>query len=250
MTSDTARAGSHTAAPARLAAFALALTGLLAAGLLLAPHSASQLRTDLAPFDPWLPVAAVAAYALAVCTFVPGAVLAGASGLLFGAALGTLVAVVSATLGATLAFLLARARAGAARPYRALATARVKGWTTRIERRGFLAVLYARLAPGPPFALVSYAAGVTRIRLVAFAAATALAAAPRAFAYAALGGNLHNYSSPPALAAIAVLAATTIGGAAVLWRARPRQPARSCANRPSPRADSPQTSSSQRQHGT
>jgi uncharacterized membrane protein YdjX (TVP38/TMEM64 family) len=182
MTRDTARAGSHTAALARLAAFALALTGLLAAGLLLAPHSARQLRTDLAPFDPWLPLAAVAAYALAVCAFVPGAVLAGASGLLFGAALGTLVAVVSATLGATLAFLLARA--GAARPYRALATARVKGWTTRIERRGFLAVLYARLAPGAPFALVSYAAGVTRIRLVAFAVATA----PRAFAYAALGG--------------------------------------------------------------
>jgi uncharacterized membrane protein YdjX (TVP38/TMEM64 family) len=99
-------------------------------------------------------------------------VLAGASGLLFGTALGTVGAVVSATLGATLAFLLARA--GARRPYRALATARVKHWTTRIERQGFLAVMYARLAPGAPFALVSYAAGITRIRLVAFAAATAL----------------------------------------------------------------------------
>ena len=161
-------------------------------------------------------------HALAVCAFVPGAVLAGASGLLFGAALGAVLAVVSATLGATLAFLLARA--GAKRPYRALATARVTRWTTRIERRGFLAVMYARLAPGAPFALVSYAAGITRIRLVAFAAATALAAAPCAFAYAALGGNLHNYTSPPALAAIAVLAATTIVGPAILWRARPRQP--------------------------
>ena len=134
MTRDTARADSHTAALARLAAFALVLAGLLAAGLLLAPHSTRQLRADLAPFDPWLPVAAIAAYALAVCAFVPGAVLAGASGLLFGAALGTVVAVVSATLGATLAFLLARA--GARRPYRALATARVKRWTTRIERAG------------------------------------------------------------------------------------------------------------------
>ena len=248
MTRDTARADSHTAALAHLAAVVLVLAGLIAAGLLLAPHSARQLRTDLAPFDLWLPVAAIAAYALAVCAFVPGAVLAGASGLLFGAALGTVVAVVSATLGATLAFLLARA--GARRPYRALATARVKRWTTRIERRGFLAVMYARLAPGAPFALVSYAAGITRIRLAAFAGATALAAAPRAFAYAALGGNLHNYTSPPALAAIAVLAAMTIVGAAILWRARPGQPGGSCDDRRSRRTHSPQTSGSQGQHGS
>ena len=110
--------------------------------------------------------------------------------------------------------------------------------------------MYARLAPGAPFALVSYAAGITRIRLVAFAGATALAAAPRAFAYAAIGGNLHNYTSPPALAAIAVLAATTLVGAAILWRARPRQPSGSCKRRPSRRTDSLQTSGSQGQHGS
>jgi uncharacterized membrane protein YdjX (TVP38/TMEM64 family) len=188
--------------------------------LFFAPRSAQRLRADLAGLDPWLLAAAIAAYALAVCAFVPGPVLAGASGLLFGAALGTVVAVASATLGAVLAFLLARA--GVGRSYRALATARVKNWTTRIEQRGFLAVMYARLVPGAPFALISYAAGVTRIRLAPFAAATALVAAPRAFAYAALGGNLHNYTSSLGLAAIAALAAMTIGGTAVLWRARPR----------------------------
>ena len=144
--------------------------------------------------------------------------LAGASGLLFGTALGTGVAIVSATLGASAAFLTARAIAQ--RPYGTFARGRLRAWTTRIEGRGFLAVLCARIAPGAPFALVSYAAGMTRIRLRDFAAATAIGASPRAFAYAALGGTLGNYSSPQALAAITVLLAMTAGGAALLWRLR------------------------------
>ena len=55
-----------------------------------------------------------------------------------------------------------------------------------IGRRGFLAVLYARIVPGVPYSLVNYAAGLAPIRLATFAAATALGAAPRAFAYTAL----------------------------------------------------------------
>ena len=172
--------------------------------------------------------------------------LAGASGLLFGAALGTLVADVSATLGACLAFLLAAA--GARRPYSALASDRIQSWTTRIERRGFLTVMYARLAPGAPCALVSYAAGVTRIRLRAFASATAIAAAPRAFAYAALGGNLHTYTSPQALAAIAVLATMTIGGTTILWRARRAH--RTRANRLTREAEPPQARGRSRPDGS
>ncbi len=45
-------------------------------------------------------------YALLTCAMVPGPVLAGVSGLLFGA-LGTVIAIVSATLGASAAFLIA-----------------------------------------------------------------------------------------------------------------------------------------------
>ena len=65
-----------------------------------------------------------------------------------------------------------------------------------MSRRGFVSVLYARIVPGVPYTLVNYAAGLTRIPLAVFAAATALGAAPRAFAYTALGGSL----GEPALA--------------------------------------------------
>lgn len=162
----------------------------------------------------------IAAYALLTCAFVPGPVLAGASGLLFGTELGTAVAILSATLGPSAAFLIARALAR--RSYGALVRGRLRDWTARIEGRGFLAVLHARIVPGLPFALISYAAGLTRVRLRDFAGATAIGALPRALAYAALGGSIGNYSSPQALVAIGVLVAMATGGAALLWHTAAR----------------------------
>jgi len=202
----------------RLAGLGVLVALVFFAGLLVAPGSAHELRNHLVGLGLWGPLAMIAIYALLTCAMVPGPVLAGASGLLFGTALGTLIAIVSATLGASAAFLIARGVAQ--RSYAALVTGRSRGWTQRIERRGFLAVLYARIAPGAPFAFVSYAAGMTRVRLREFAAATMIGVSPRAFAYAALGGSIGNYSSPQALAGIGVLVVTALGGALLLWRTR------------------------------
>jgi uncharacterized membrane protein YdjX (TVP38/TMEM64 family) len=200
----------------RLIAFAAVLTAVFAFGLAVGPHSAHGLRNSLTGAGTWAPIVVVAIYALLTCAMVPGAVLAGASGLLFGTALGTAIAIVSATLGATLAFLIARSLAH--RSFVAVAGARLRPWIARIQARGFLAVLYARIAPGAPFGLVSYSAGMTRVRLRDFALATVIGVSPRAFAYAALGGNLGNYSSPEALVALGVLGVTALGGTALLWR--------------------------------
>jgi hypothetical protein len=81
---------------ARLAAFGVLLCGLFVVGVLVAPHSAHRLRRDLDGLGAWGPLAAIALSALLTCAFVPGPVLAGASGLLFGTAVGTAVAIVSA----------------------------------------------------------------------------------------------------------------------------------------------------------
>lgn len=147
--------------------------------------------------------------ALTVALF-PGPLLAGASGLLFGTALGTPVSIVSATLGAVLAFSLSRWWAHDA--VEELAGPRLSALRAWIGRRGFLSVLYARIAPGVPYSLVNYAAGLTPVTLGAFAAATAIGCAPRAFAYTALGGSLDDLSSPEAISAFVVLAAMALGG--------------------------------------
>lgn len=141
----------------------------------------------------------------------PGPLLAGASGLLFGTALGTPVSIVSATLGATLAFGLSRWWAHDA--VQELAGPRLGALRVWVGRRGFLSVLYARIAPGVPYSLVNYAAGLTPILLRAFVAATAIGVAPRAFAYTALGGSLGDLGSPEAIIAVVVLAAMALVGA-------------------------------------
>src|SRR4051812_46751970 len=91
---------------------------------------------------------------LTVCLF-PGPLLAGASGLLFGTALGTPISIIAATTGATLAFCVARFVAHDSVEH--LQGPRVRALRGWIGRRGFLSVFYARVAPGMPYNLVNYA---------------------------------------------------------------------------------------------
>jgi uncharacterized membrane protein YdjX (TVP38/TMEM64 family) len=152
---------------------------------------------------------------LTVCLF-PGPLLAGASGLLFGTALGTGVSIVSSVCGATLAFSLARWLAhDAVEQLQGRRLAALRAW---VGRRGFLSVLYARIAPGIPYSLVNYAAGLSPVRLGVFAGATALGCAPRAFAYTALGGSLDDLGSPEAIAAFVVLIVMALVGLALARR--------------------------------
>jgi uncharacterized membrane protein YdjX (TVP38/TMEM64 family) len=152
---------------------------------------------------------------LTVCLF-PGPLLAGASGLLFGTWLGTPVSIVSATLGAVLAFSLARWLAhDAVEQLQGPRLGALRAW---IGRRGFLSILYARITPGVPYSLVNYAAGLSPVTLGAFTVATALGCAPRAFAYTALGGSLDDLSSPEAIAAVVVLVVMGLVGAELARR--------------------------------
>ena len=143
------------------------------------------------------------------------ALLAGAAGLLFGTWLGTPVSIASATLGATLAFLIARFVAHDA--VETLQGRRLAALRAFVGRRGFLSVLYARIVPGVPYSLVNYAAGLSPVPLRTFAAATALGCAPRAFAYTALGGHIGDFGSPEAIVAICLL---VVEGAIGIWLLR------------------------------
>ena len=178
--------------------------------------SSERVRDWVQDAGVWAPLAFVAVSASLTVVLFPGPLLAGASGLLFGTALGFPLSLTAAVLGASLAFLIARFVAHDAVERRA--GPRLAALREAIGRRGFLAVLYARILPGVPYNLVNYGAGLTTIRLRVFAAATALGAAPRAFAYTALGGSLDDLGSPEAIVAFAVLAVMAVGGLVALRR--------------------------------
>jgi uncharacterized membrane protein YdjX (TVP38/TMEM64 family) len=159
----------------------------------------------------WIPVTAVLN-----SVFVPGPVLAGAAGLLFGTVVGTPLAIAAATVTACFQMAIGRYLAGA--EVGRLLPERVRRIDGFLERRGFWAVLYIRLAPGIPYTLVNYGAGLTRLRFRDMAAGTVIGAAPRTFAYVALGGSIQDIGSPESVAAIALLVVIAIVGAILARR--------------------------------
>ena len=222
----------------RLGALAL---GLLAAVLIVAAtsgFSAQRVRDWVDGFGVAAPLVFIVVSASLTCALFPGPILAGASGLLFGTALGFPVSLTAATLGASCAFLISR-RVGFA-AVEQLAGPRIRRIRDWIGRRGFVAVLYARIVPGMPYSLVNYAAGLTPLRLPVFAGATALGAAPRAFAYTALGGSFGNWDSPETIVAAVVLAAMALLGLVLLRReVRPPGSAAGSSSPASPTAGRP-----------
>ncbi len=196
----------------------LAALAALAFGLavLLLGRSVEDVRAAVDGAGAWAPVLYVALVTVLTCAFLPFPILAAAGGLVFGVAEGTALSIVGGTLGALLAFALARTVAGGA--VRELAGERLQRVQGAVEDRGFVAVLYARIFPGVPRDLSNYVFGLTRVGVVAFAAATVLGIAPRAYAYVALGGSLGSFDSTQSIVAIALLAAMGLLGLVLVRR--------------------------------
>lgn len=111
-----------------------------------------------------------------------------AAGFLFGPWLGGLTALLSASAGSTVFFLVARGAAGdlLARRF----GPRVAALEARIRDEAFPYLLALRLAPVVPLPLTNLAAALFEAPLRAFLAATLLGMAPASFVFAGLGSAL------------------------------------------------------------
>jgi uncharacterized membrane protein YdjX (TVP38/TMEM64 family) len=203
----------------RLILLALAIGAGFVAAAIAVPHDPADLRALAVSGGAAAPVAALAGWIALTCALFPGTVLAAACGLAFGPVWGGLLSCLGATLGGLTAFAIARGggRVAAER----LLGDRLPGLRGLIERRGFATMLAARMAPGVPATGLHYAAGLSRVRPVAFGAAIALGGAPRTVAYAVLGAGIGTGS--PATLALGAGAIALLGGAGLLiaWRLRP-----------------------------
>jgi uncharacterized membrane protein YdjX (TVP38/TMEM64 family) len=154
----------------------------------LAQHQAAL--NEWVTAHPWLaPCLFVAVYTASVALSLPQATLLTiAGGLLFGTAAGGALAVIGATIGAVLLFLIARsAIAGsmAARGGAALGKLRED-----LQRNGFSYLLAIRLLPVVPFWLVNLAAALCGMRLSQFAIATFIGIIPATFVIASIGAGV------------------------------------------------------------
>ena len=113
---------------------------------------------------PWGPLLFIAGYAAATVAFVPGSVLTLSAGAIFGLFDGIIYVFVAATVGAALAFLVARYVAREAIEQRLEANDRFAAIDQAVGREGFKIVVLLRLSPVFPFNLLNYALGLTGVR--------------------------------------------------------------------------------------
>ena len=151
-------------------------------------------RTMIDDFVAQHRVAAVAAfvalYVTAVALSLPaGAVLTTTGGFLFGTLLGGLAALVGATTGATIIFLIARTAVGEHLVRRAgpLAAKLAEGF----RADAFSYMLFLRLVPFP-FWLVNLVPALVGVRLSTFVGATVIGIIPATFSFAFLGAGLES----------------------------------------------------------
>ncbi len=130
-----------------------------------------------------------ALYVAVVALSLPGAtILTIAAGILFGVVIGGTLAIIAATIGATVIFLIAKTAFGEHLLARAgpLAVKLAQGF----RRDAFSYLLFLRLVPAFPFWLVNLAPALFGVRLATFVGATALGIVPGTFTFAFLGAGL------------------------------------------------------------
>ena len=153
----------------------------------LARHQA-RLLTLVAAHPVAAPLVYAALYAVWVALSIPEAALVTvAGGLLFGTILGGAMAVLGATAGAVLLFLVARS--AFAEAMRRRAGAFLDRLRPKLHRDGFSYLLALRLVPAP-FWLVNLAAALSGMRLLPYTAATLIGIIPATFVLAWIGAGV------------------------------------------------------------
>jgi len=179
----------------------------------------------------WGPLIYCVGYVIATIAFVPCSLLTLAAGAVFGLWEGTALVLVSATIGSSLAFLIARRVARGAVERRIAGDPRFAAIDRAVAEQGRRVVFLMRLSPIFPYNLLNYALGLTRVRFVDYFVAS-IGMLPGTFLYvyvgkgigslAALGAGQRLESGPGRTALLIVGLVATILVTALVTRAARR----------------------------
>jgi uncharacterized membrane protein YdjX (TVP38/TMEM64 family) len=126
-------------------------------------------------------------YILATVLFFPASILTIGAGFIFGVLLGTAIVSIAATVGAALAFLIARYLARNQIEHRVANNPRFKRIDRAIGERGTKLVFLLRLSPLIPFNLSNYFYGLTSVKFWPYVLASWIGMLPGTLLYVYLG---------------------------------------------------------------
>ena len=172
----------------RLLIAALVLAALVLGARLL------PFREGLDAFGRWLEALGpagytlfIAAYALVTVLMMPAVLMMIAAGYFFGLATGVVLVSAGATLGASLAFLIARHLARGRVERYASGNPRYKAIDAAVGKKGWPIVFLLRLSPLVPFVVSNYFYGLTAIRFWPYVLASWIGMIPLQFLYVSFG---------------------------------------------------------------
>ena len=148
-----------------------------------------RLRQVVAGYGTLGPVIYTLIWVAAPPLFLPGLPIGLAGGILFGPFWGVVYTIFGATIGATLAFLVARylARDWVAAK---LTGSKLATLDEKVGQHGWKIVALTRLVPLFPYNLLNYAFGLTRISLMAYVASTFIFMLPMTIAIIYFSANI------------------------------------------------------------
>ncbi|HZQ32177.1 MAG TPA: TVP38/TMEM64 family protein [Mycobacterium sp.] len=187
--------------------------------------SAIQVRDWATSAGAWVPLVFLAAHVAVTVFPFPRTAFTLAAGLLFGTALGVVLAVVASTLSAVIALWLVRVSAW--RLDRLISHPRVAAVDARLRRRGWPVVFSLRLIPAVPFSVINYLAGASTVRVVPYTLATFIGLAPGTLAVVVFGDAFTGHVNPWLIVVSVVTACVGFAGLVYEYRSGARSPERS-----------------------
>jgi len=150
----------------------------------------SRLKQWIESYGVLAPVIFIVGYILAAVLFVPGLPMTVLGGVVFGPVWGTAYVWIAATVGAALAFLVARYAVRSTVERWVQASPRIATIDGRVAEHGWRIVMLTRLVPVFPFNLQNYAYGITRIGFWPYLITSSICILPGSAAFTFAGGAL------------------------------------------------------------
>ncbi len=176
-------------------ALLLVAAGIVAArslglGDLIRLEKVAKLKQWIEGYGALAPVVFIAGYIFATVVFVPGLPVTVLGGVAFGPLWGTLYVWIGATIGAGLAFLVARYAVRSTVERWVQASPRIAKMDGQVAEHGWRIVMLTRLVPIFPFNLQNYAYGITRIGFWPYLITSSICILPATAAFTFAGGAL------------------------------------------------------------
>ncbi|BCB02078.1 TVP38/TMEM64 family protein [Bacillus sp. KH172YL63] len=146
-----------------------------------------DIRDWIVSFGIWAPIVFIVVYTIRPLILFPASILSLAAGLAFGTWEGFIYIILGALGGATVAYYAATLLGAKLLKKPSPRMEKIRG---KMEENGFIYVLLLRLLPFLNFDLISYLAGMGKVRYIPFITATALGILPGTFGYVFLGSSL------------------------------------------------------------